>query len=688
MLLKSRLRFLYAALGLLPLLLPAPALSAYTVPADMHLSANEKLVLDTLDAGKTMVFAKSKPEAERTISTAFLAALLGGKFGPNFAKQLVYIENAFIVAADSGDRPGRLSLYGLVVEPTVSFNNCTFMGKVSFINTRFRKSIQIMNSTFKDGLEADFCHVEQDVFLDHDTFEGDVWFILARIEGNLLAHHILVRKDVEVIFTGLQVDKATSFIDDSFESTVFFRGIRFGMSLGFNRTQFARSVSISGEIKDDLLVSGTKFLQDVSFKDLQVGNAVTFGKADGLAVKFLGVADFTSIKAGYLHLDAPVFEKEAIFSNAKIGGTFRAKDTIFNKGVSLDSGVFENLEILASDHRGTDVGKPQNPSHIDDLNLSDTIVKHNLELTGLTIKDLKGESLHVQGQAILRNLSFLDEVDLRHAVFDTLKIIEPVWPAPRKGGGSPVWLDGLTYNTIIYTDRRDQVEASHAKLLQDLNTFQFNIENYVQLEKFARRTGNDDWADDIYIQGKRRELLPHWLLRVGGFLSYLTSWVGWFFAKVFNFLQVVITWLFWDFMAGYGRKPFRVLGVAVVILVIGAFVFDPMIIEGKRVIEGTERQEELKRNLDWAKDVMYKSRRAKLIIFWRWTFLKYFFGVMLPLSLDIFVPTHHPALVEHWNRYAIPNWIRVYYFLHRAMGMILVPIAAVAFFIHFHLSNP
>lgn len=73
-------------------------------------------------------------------------------------------------------------------------------------------------------------------------------------------------------------------------------------------------------------------------------------------------------------------------------------------------------------------------------------------------------------------------------------------------------LDGLTYDTILYAVRKDELqndkllEKSHAELLKALESFNFNIENYVQLEKYARRTGYDDWADDIYIVGKQREL--------------------------------------------------------------------------------------------------------------------------------------------------------------------------------------
>jgi hypothetical protein len=372
--------------------------------------------------------------------------------------------------------------------------------------------------------------------------------------------------------------------------------------------------------------------------------------------------------------------------------------------------------------------------------------------------------LKVKGLANFENLKF-GYVDLRHAAFQTFKIIEPHWPGdPSEPGGRPVMLDGLTYDTILYAARKDELqndkllEKSHAELLKALESFKFNIENYVQLEKYARRTGYDDWADDIYIVGKQRELelelerekmivnptdsiksliayapahkkrlvilllvfivilfvLNKTLLQALEFIKRLFTFI-WtsldspikklivlptgsiilglvLVILVLNFSNL-FTLIFWDVMAGYGRKPFRVLNFAVFFMVLGAFFFNPSILERKE-------SEQWSKSMAWADDILCQrdesnefTRKVSLdCIFGSfsnfWISVKYFFGVKLPLSVDIFVPTHHPVLVEHWDRYAIPYWMRFYYFFHRAMGMILVPIAAAAFFIHFHLGNP
>ena len=530
---------------------------------------------------------------------------------------------------------------------------------------------------FTSGGEINFNNLEtgKNIFLRRSLFNGPVDLGAVRVGDDLDANGARFG-DFKVSFSGLRVQNSLIVENVDFQGPVDFSGAQVGYNFDAKGTRFgSRAKAI--------------------FSSLHVGRSLLMGHSQGTRkpTSFLGPALFEFLSVGFnAYLFETEFHDQAFFFRSSIANDFlivrtkflAARPVSFNSlqagyvsfqnnsyhgNVDLANATCTDLSIGAGSPRGTAkaaANKGKNP--INQLILSGVLVKRNLTLSGITVKNLVANFLQVQGAATFKQVRFQDMADFKYAGFQVLRFLKPKWP-PLKGQVRNVWLDRATYTTITSTNELlttlEVINQDHARLLKWLETFQFNIENYGQLENYARRAGYSDWADEIYIAGKRRELRQ----------------------EPFS-LTKIITWVFWDRLAGFGRKPFWVVFWAVAIVFFGAIVFDP-----SYVVETQSLQK-----WDWAREILeMKSKREVLRSCWQSLFikpdrhklatmLKYFFGIKVGLSIDIFIPTHHPVLVHRWDRYAIPNGMRFYYYLHRVLGLILVPIAAAAFFIHFHIG--
>ena len=598
-----------------------------------------------------------------------------------------------------------------------------FQGPTIFRWARVKGNLLVNAAEFHNAtiFDGNSLQVEGSFFIRKALFQVPVDLVGATIGLNLEGDGVrFLASKGEVNCNGLKAGKNIFLRRAEFRGPVDCGAVRVGENLELKEARFANyPVNFNGvKIQNSLKLNSADFLGPVNFSAAQIGynfeaKSVRFGSRkksffNSLQVgrslfldlsgpgkrptSFAGPAVFQFISVGVnLYLDDAEFQDRADFFRAAIanelrvtGTKFKAakpvifegmqagyayfRDNSFQTDVDLANGVFTDLSIAGAPAKGASQSDPAGQRSIDRLMLNNTSVKRNLTLSQLTMQSLQADFLEVKGAATFKNVRFLGQVNLTSAGFQTLRLINPQWPH-RRDQVSNVWLDRVTYATITSTDellkKQEIIDEDHQQLLQWFETFRFNIENYVQLENYARHAGYSDWADEVYIAGKRRE------------------WRQESFS-----LSKIVTWLFWDKMAGFGRKPFWVLGWAVFFVFLGAIIFDPSYVEEPNALE----------KWDWAREILEISPMEAIKSFLRcifikpdhrkfYMFLRYFFGLKLGLSLDIFIPTENPVLVHRWDRYAIPNWMRVYYYIHRALGMALVPIAAAAFFIHFHIST-
>jgi len=153
------------------------------------------------------------------------------------------------------------------------------------------------------------------------------------------------------------------------------------------------------------------------------------------------------------------------------------------------------------------------------------------------------------------------------------------------------------------------------------------------LETFFRQGGYQDRADTVYIEGRRRVALDQW-------------WRP----------DHLATLIFWDGLAGYGKKPGRTFWLSLLIVLVGTLFFDPKNFDPSFLGGWTWL---LNGNI------------------WRTRVVRFF------LSLDEFLPGVDLGLARLWQMSKISYPTLLYYHFHKISGWILVPIGLAAVFSQF-----
>jgi hypothetical protein len=248
---------------------------------------------------------------------------------------------------------------------------------------------------------------------------------------------------------------------------------------------------------------------------------------------------------------------------------------------------------------------------LDEIVLNRTRIAHRLTIEDIEVKRFDARNLEVRGPAELRRLAIKGEADLRDASCHHLQIAKTIWPDP-KAGDERVYLDGLTYQSLTTRSEPHKAEKWQ-ELLDWLGYSRFQAQNFQELDAFFQRGGLRKWADKAFIAGKRRELgkLPWW---------HPGRW---------------LTKVFWDWLAGFGRKPARTFWPALALVLLGWLVFHPA---GQPFWTG------------------------------------------LAVSLDRFLPGVDLGVAKAFQPASPANYVWAYWHLEKIMGWILAPIALAAIY--------
>jgi len=532
---------------------------AFLPPGLNRLNQVEKWVLERVSAGEVADLKErfGGEEEPRQLRARFLEALLTDGF-PGFKahRSGIYLVNAII--------PDFLSLEFATVPHAVFLIGCRFQGPVNFAGCEFKKSLTLKQAVFAQQANFYRLKVGLDAFLGGAVFAGPADFGGAGIDGQLiLAGARFADKDHEANFNGLVAGQSLSLKNVVFEGPVDFTGAKVGgefnaagaqfagaankailnglkvaQSASFVKAVFQGAVDLGGaEIGGEFIADGAHFEsgdQKVSFNGIKVGPRASF---DGTVFK--GPVDFTmAAVAGMLIVNQARFEnphRGPNFFGLKVDQHAFFSDTVFLGGLSMVGTSFKNLMLAGSADSGLTYKE---------VNLDGAMVEYSLILGDLHFEALQASRLQVKGPTILKNLKISRKADLRDSSFYSLKMLNVEWPA----NPEEVWLEGLTYQGVS----AGEGPRDWQKLLAWANHSRFDTRNYQQLEDFFLHGGSKDRADTVYIQGKRREVMQKW-------------W------HPYNLATLV----FWDGLAGYGKKPARTLWFSLLIVFIGTFVFDP-----------------------------------------------------------------------------------------------------------------
>jgi hypothetical protein len=672
----------------------------YKVSPDLKpLWPGEVEVLKHVTAGNVADLRKrfGKDEKKRKIRGKFLEVLLtGGIQGLKVHRHGVYLRNAIINIDD------RIDLRSAVVPYEVRLVDCIFQGDVNLQDSLFKCSLQITNSRFLGQAYFLGLEVAKNAFFNKTTFCGLVNFNWARIgnEFSLMETNLLNRDSS--YFNGMQIGQ--NFLGDhaKFQGSTEFRNMNVGGSFDISAAIFHGGAYFAGSIiKRSFWAKEAQFLSEenyASFPGLKVGNLAVFQEAlfkgpvdfDGADIglelqcqkaKFLDVSKgleaiglkvgtFANFKdvifagpvnfdgtdcAGQFNASRAQFnsDREANFRNLKVGALLQFTDALFNgpvslagarigelkadveQGAVLTGGVFRGPVDLKDAHLSdlsvigtSSLKRAPSPgiAAISDLYLERAVVDRDIHFERVRLNRLKAAGLQAKGQTTLNGLSIETEADLRNSHFANLKILGVEWPQDR----DKVRFSGMIYNFIATAEGPGRPQ-DWRKLIDWVHHSSFDNRNYLQLQSFFEQNAHRSLADEVFIDMKRQETWPN-------------NWVEWLNPAVWA--KVVL----WDFLAGYGRKPFRIFWAALAIVILGAFYYDPHNLK----------------EIDWPQ----KSR---------------FYGILgsFLLSFEQFTPMVDLGMQKKWKPDKISGRFTVFIYFQRLAGWILVPIFLAAIYTKF-----
>ncbi len=604
------------------------------------LNPAETWVLQQLAAGRNADLKERFGEdaGARILRGQFVETLLTDGFsGFKAPRAGIFLLHAII--------PDTLNLQYAQVNHAVFLVDCQFQGLVTFNGSHFTKTIRMEQAVFAQPADFHQLKVDLDAFFGDAVFQGPVDFGAAQVEGNLVFQGSrFTRKGLVVNFNGLKVGGSLSLKNADFaggldltgsklgaeldargarfanpEKNISFTAVKVGLAASFDQALFQGPVSLAdGEISGTLSAVGTRFEstgQQVLLTGLKVGSAALFNRT-----VFKGPVNFgNSAIAGSLYVVEARFEDKKQppkFDGLKVDNFASFWDTVFQGGISMIRASFKNLMFA-----GSAAAKLTYPM----VNLDGALVDYSLILGDLTLETLQATRLQVKGPTILKNLKIAQKADLRDSNLYSLKMINVTWPQH----ADQVWLEGLIYQNLS----AGEGPRDWTKLLAWINDSRLDTRNYTQLETFFRQGGYPDRADTVYIQGRRRVALDQWWRP-----SHLA------------------TLIFWDGLAGYGKKPARTFWLSLLIVLVGTLFFDPKNFDPSFLGGWT-----------WLLNGNV----------WRTRVVRFF------LSLDEFLPGVDLGLARLWQMNKISYPTLLYYHFHKISGWILVPIALAAVFSQF-----
>lgn len=597
----------------------------------------------------------------------------------------------------------------LKVNQNVVFREALFRGPADFGSIDISGTLDTSQSIFenKDNNEQKISFnnmkIGQNVILYGTVFQREVNFMSVNIGGDLdarFAQFVFIGEKC-ANFESMKVGKHAVFQSSYFKGQTNLSFINIGGTLDTGPenekkipTYFEKLVKFDGMlIKQHCFFSNTIFLGEVSFNGVKIGGYFIFSGAQVISEKEAGFgfieveqqvtqprpgallpheATFDSMKVGQqAYFDQTRFIGPVKFGNADIGGDFILNGAKFeNQGqdIRFDGmkvgmkvsfrGVIFMGKVFLADATLLDLyiqGENDHPS-ISILNLERTLIQRKLQIENIKIDKLKASSLSVKGKTIFKNSSIKNSANLCDSNFQQLIFEEIIMPKTK----DLVWLDGLTYFSISYKEEMEKIKKEKEQkgwqnIIDLIENSRLNNQNYSQLDAYFQRCGLKQWADKVFIAGKRRSLWAGIQEKRLYIDHYGTSFreipLRNFVNKIIKNISNVGTMIFWDGLAGYGRKVQRIFWLSLVLVLIGMFFYDPIFLKGESGL------------LKFSKDHR-----------WIGSFC---------LSLDRFLPGVNLGLAEIWKPEKIDWLTYVLWHFQKFWGYLMIPIVTTSIYTRF-----
>jgi len=378
---------------------------------------------------------------------------------------------------------------------------------------------------------------------------------------------------------------------------VWLNSCEFEQGVDFSYTRFAYDLSLGGshfgkypagapdnkgvqaffagmKVDGEALFAGTVFYVPLDFTYVELGTDLLFDDIDYEANE---AADFEELTA-----KGPVFFRRDRFAG----------------GLNLaDAGLFELFL--------------ENPTSPVELDTEQAHIERGTTLKNVQLSSWKAGSLIANGLVDLNKVTSTGRVNLAHSHFQNLQIEGfDEWLKFKPG---MLNLEGFSFDTLDIGNTN--VDPPAARMLELINSesVPFSPQPYLELEKYLRAHGNVQKADDVYVAMRQRQ-------------RERLSWIN----RPWDFLL--------DVMLGYGTETWRTVVCAIVITIVGAFVFAPS-------------------RMEWTNREQASTTYNRV-----W------------YSLDEFAPVIDLGEAKNWGAKQDHHWTRNYARFQRIAGWILLPL--------------
>lgn len=574
--------------------------------------SNQSLKAD-IQGGHATHLDRAAPETERTIDAAWIEyaattgvnveiwnAVIHGPINLSGKELRGQLELRHCDVRDSVDFSGSVFHSGLVLSSTifhgkVSLRNVTAKRDINLNRTSFQASANtFINMSVKGYLIAIGAHFLGAATFDDVTFGPDARFnrsVFARLSFNSVRvtgslHFDRAHFQKQTNFIGLNIDGDLDFNDTVFEpaNEAEFYVLCVGGDASFDRAVFGAKVFFSGsQIHGQGSFHGVAFEDGADFSDIKVDNDLIFrrdelsdrssafrlrptgdpadamrmaadfsdarinGNFDFYSVEVDGTATFVGISIGggaifrsarfsadsktrfdLAHFrggalfQGALFSGEADFRGVQIDLDARFSGADFQRAVSFEGSRFTGLTTFASGffertYAGTTFGhlSLKHARFEQDAHFDDAVIRGNADFRDAAFQVVyfsRTGTAQISGMTVRQ---FQQDIDLR----------------------------GCTYKAMA---------GDWRSLLPRTQGVEYNRQPYTQLEKFFTNIGQPEVGDEVYLERRTAERKWKWRSR-----RYM-AWFG--DLGYFLFLR-------------YGVRPFQLLVLALLLLVVGTLFF-------------------------------------------------------------------------------------------------------------------
>ncbi len=521
---------------------------------------------------------------------------------------------------------GKLDFRYFVFKQDVSITNTVFQRGVDFSFAVFERGADFTKSEFQGETKFRAVQAKCDFEITGATFEGETSFMdihvseLFRAEGAQFGgdqacstrfDRAQIAKDAlfcypdkdekfkpvrfrgDAHFPGAVISGMSKFNGAEFHGKVDFELARFGGDAYFTPALHA-GLCYPVLFKENARFWGTYFQSNAEFEGAQFSKEADFelARIDNNAHfrHFLVQYDKKTEQKIFRPI---VFGGEANFLNVHVKGTANFTGVQFTAKAIFAHAQFDSPAYF-SINKGTEPSSFAMEAHFNSARFERQADFRYVSFGGEAIF----ERAEIKGTALFQGAKFAEIVIFEDAHFNVVLFRErdknletPVWGPQFQKSVNMVGfnyeridadvkelLKGFTYEPPNVGSREPPSQA-YLLALKDREITPFHRQPYTQLQKSLRALGDDRTADEVYLEQRKcqRQQLKERVGRTRARLTARRESRG----RLSYLSDLLQQWLF-----RYGIRPFRLLSISLVVILLGAFIFN---LEGAVVLKEKDK---------------------------------------------------------------------------------------------------